>query len=351
MTSLLDKWRLLQAIIAEPDLSPAAKFVAVRLLDHANSRTGRCSPSYDTIARGIGLTRRRVIDGVKELEAAGWISVSRSTHAGARETGRPLASNHFAFDWSRLEGAASAVFGNKASEENCTSGGEGDPGLVQETSLASEENFTGLVKKTSPKTFNRNHQDKPGRETSFARGRADGQDAPPKSVRGRKTGRKPEADPPPATEASRSRSKRLGNEELAAAFERTFWPHYPRRKGKQAALKAYRRVVQEGLATPEKLQAAAMRYAAERDGQDPKFTSYPGNWLNDGSYDDEPDPVAPRRKPSAQDAARALQHWVNNGSRIDHIAAAARGYVGMDDTHDTDEDDDRYEDRATAAWR
>jgi hypothetical protein len=42
------------------------------------------------------------------------------------------------------------------------------------------------------------------------------------------------------------------------------------------------------LATPEELLAGAMRYAAERVGQDPKFTKNPATWLNKGSYADEP---------------------------------------------------------------
>ena len=75
--TLLHKWRLLQAILADHELSPSAKLVAVRLLYHHSSQTGRCSPSYQTLAEGAGLSRRTVIDGVRELKAWSWVPAAR----------------------------------------------------------------------------------------------------------------------------------------------------------------------------------------------------------------------------------------------------------------------------------
>ncbi|OKO71893.1 hypothetical protein AC630_31760 [Bradyrhizobium sp. AS23.2] len=44
----------------------------------------------------------------------------------------------------------------------------------------------------------------------------------------------------------------------------------------------------------------AMRYAAERTGQDPKFTKHPATWLNGECWKDEPEPPA-RPRMSARD--------------------------------------------------
>lgn len=51
------------------------------------------------------------------------------------------------------------------------------------------------------------------------------------------------------------------------------WEHYPRKLARAAALNAYRAARRKG-ATAADLLEATMRYAAERRGEDPKFTLY-----------------------------------------------------------------------------
>ncbi|AWN43485.1 helix-turn-helix domain-containing protein [Methylobacterium durans] len=97
--SLLQKWNLLQVIIASPDLSASAKVVAARLLDFFNSQTGRCCPSYQALADGTGLKRRAIIYAIQELEQAGWIAVER-VKGGAAAANR-YATNAFQIDFSR----------------------------------------------------------------------------------------------------------------------------------------------------------------------------------------------------------------------------------------------------------
>lgn len=63
-----------------------------------------------------------------------------------------------------------------------------------------------------------------------------------------------------------------------------FWKAYPRRVGKQEALKMYKRTLK--LTTPEHIIKAAKKYAAERAGQDAQFTKHPGSWLNAGRWGD-----------------------------------------------------------------
>jgi hypothetical protein len=70
-------------------------------------------------------------------------------------------------------------------------------------------------------------------------------------------------------------------------FER-FWRVYPKRKAKDAARKAFTAAVKRG-ADPEVINAAAQRYAIERQGQPQRWTKHPATWLNGGCWEDEPD--------------------------------------------------------------
>ncbi|QOZ45516.1 hypothetical protein XH89_20030 [Bradyrhizobium sp. CCBAU 53340] len=95
---LLTKWRLLQAIVTDSALDPVSKLVATRLLDHCNTKTGRCDPSYQTIADAIGYSRRHVIRAIQRLASAGWVQVNH------RGRGRQARSNQFSFSWQRADG-------------------------------------------------------------------------------------------------------------------------------------------------------------------------------------------------------------------------------------------------------
>ena len=110
--TLLQKWQLLQAIIADIELSPSAKLVATRLLYHHSAQTGRCSPSYQTLAEGTSLTRRSVITGVRELEEGGWVLVQR-VKGGDPTAARGFVTNAFAIAFDRLEALPQAGEGVK----------------------------------------------------------------------------------------------------------------------------------------------------------------------------------------------------------------------------------------------
>ncbi len=68
--TLLQKWQLLQAILADADLPATAKVVAARMLDYLHTQTGRCCPSYQSLADGTGLKRRAIIYAVQALRRA-----------------------------------------------------------------------------------------------------------------------------------------------------------------------------------------------------------------------------------------------------------------------------------------
>src|SRR5262249_31936110 len=73
---------------------------------------------------------------------------------------------------------------------------------------------------------------------------------------------------------------------------------------KLAAQKAFERAVKNGTA-PQEIMAGVLRYAAERDGQDQKYTKHAATWLNGGCWADE-EPSSPNRhQPSGRNPAVA----------------------------------------------
>lgn len=102
-------------------------------------------------------------------------------------------------------------------------------------------------------------------------------------------------------------------------FETGFWPLYPRREDKQAALKAYRSARNAG-ASAEELVCGAKRYADEKSGADIKYIKLPATWLNAGSWANGTDagiPATPSQ-PVKFDA-----EWKEDAMRIGNLDAVA----------------------------
>jgi DNA-binding MarR family transcriptional regulator len=55
--------------------------VGLRLLDHANGKTGRCDPAYSEIAHALGYDRQTVIRAAQQLEKDGSITIKRKTQS------------------------------------------------------------------------------------------------------------------------------------------------------------------------------------------------------------------------------------------------------------------------------
>jgi hypothetical protein len=68
-----------------------------------------------------------------------------------------------------------------------------------------------------------------------------------------------------------------------------FWQAYPRRVAKAEARRKWDAAVNRGI-DPAVILAGAERYATERAGADPRYTKHPTTWLNQGCWDDEPQP-------------------------------------------------------------
>lgn len=90
-------------------------------------------------------------------------------------------------------------------------------------------------------------------------------------------------EPPPPAKRGKAKA-----EPIAAEREHfdAFWSVYPRREGRQPALLAFVAAIRSGV-DPNRIVAGAQRYAAVRQGQDPKLTKMAQGWLNDRRWEDE----------------------------------------------------------------
>lgn len=73
-------------------------------------------------------------------------------------------------------------------------------------------------------------------------------------------------------------------------FDR-FWAEYPRKVGKQAAIKAYTKSLK--LTTSEQILAGVKLLRRETAGKEPEFIPHPASWLNAGRWEDEPTQTKP----------------------------------------------------------
>jgi hypothetical protein len=101
---------------------------------------------------------------------------------------------------------------------------------------------------------------------------------------------------------------------VSSEFE-VWWARFPRKVAKLQALKIYTRIVESCQATSAELLAGAEQYAAERRGQDPKFTKHAATWLNQGCWHDE--------APHHQQTPTAVKPT----SRADSAIDGMRGYA------------------------
>ena len=86
---LLDKWKLVGLIMRDPDLTDASRRVGWALLDFHNVKTGRCYPSYETLAKRSGLKLRATKSAVEQLVSLGYLHRSKGGGRGRANEYRP----------------------------------------------------------------------------------------------------------------------------------------------------------------------------------------------------------------------------------------------------------------------
>lgn len=107
--------------------------------------------------------------------------------------------------------------------------------------------------------------------------------------------------------------KTKDKETIYASFE-IFWETYPRKSGKQAALKAFMKAAVSS--EPEAIVSGAKRYSSDPNIPPKQFIPYPATWLNEGRWEDEalPERIKSKAELEAEEAA-------NRARRIEREAA------------------------------
>lgn len=96
-----------------------------------------------------------------------------------------------------------------------------------------------------------------------------------------------------------------------------FWDEYPRRVGKQDAIKAWTKAVKQ--VSPAALLGGALRLAQDPNRED-QFTPHPATWLNAGRWEDGPLPdrtQTARTRPSTTDAGIAAIQAMKHPHRLE----------------------------------
>jgi hypothetical protein len=259
-----DAWIKLLFTVSACELSGAAKVVAARVALHLNIKTGRCDPSSGLLATECGMDGRSVQRMIKLIEAAGWLGVDRT---------RGFRSNSFELR---------TPIGADESSENPGDTTEDNPGDStedhdQHTPVNLTENPGDSYTHTPV-----NLPENPGDTTT--------QNREGKEKRTEKRTAKKESLPclDLGDEDGRHRQSPSSKTESFAADFEEWWVQYPKKADKGTARTAYRKVRTKGLATREELLNGAMRYSADRAGQESKFTKNASSWLSAESWNNEP---------------------------------------------------------------
>lgn len=268
-----DDW--MRSVLASK-LPHAAARLAVRIALHLNVDSGRCDPSSPTLAAESNVGERSVYRLIDLLEHQEWITVTRIN-------GRV---NQYTLLYPTTAKAMAGVTTAKAMAGVTTAKAMAG---VTERPLP---NFAPTTAKSTPPplpnrggtTANRVAVKK--RKTDKRKQKEKSQTLPPDFAA-------PDSkqDAPANPDRKTFDNKNRDVKDFTAAFAE-FWSAYPKRVAKEQARKAFAAAVKRG-ADPAALIAGAKRYAAERAGQDPKFTKHPATWINAECWLDEVAPTGP----------------------------------------------------------
>ena len=215
------------------DISKSSVMVYLVLHRYANSKTGKCFPSRETIIDKARISKNTLDKSLKELVAIEAISISK------RRVGPGLyASNLYTVKMHPPRNRTPKI------ESDID---HGDPiiGTDGGTLIGSDQ-----YPETIPLTREVNQ-----------------------------------------SQRTRTKSVKVSGDPNFDAFYKAF----PRKVDPNAALAAWKKAIK--IVAPEVLIEAAERYAIERKDQNPKYTKYPATWLNKGAWANEPDPEFVERKP------------------------------------------------------
>lgn len=230
-------------ILHDAELAAAGKLLYLVLSSMAH-RNGFCWPSNETLAAELGLSKRRVRELLAALQERGYIRVQVRRTEDTNEVER-----RYIYCGMFLDREAPEPSGEEAPDppaEDCPTSGEISP-------------------------------DPPAKSRSCLIGRKDiPENTPPLPPTGGKRGRRG-ADKP---------------QEADVLFDR-FWNAYPKKKGKEAARRAWKKLSPD-MALCRVMAEALDRQRQSRDWQreEGRYIPYPASWLNGRRWEDGPDGAA-----------------------------------------------------------
>jgi Helix-turn-helix domain len=228
------------------NLSAAEKLVATRIALHHNIETGQCDPSIIGLVKRTNTSESTVRRAIKELEDAGWLAVDRTN-------GRYRNSYQLHAPTLPLAEGLNPVRGERVQTANPAAGGDQPCQNEVPNPFTSERQTANLKQRIKQRRESDSHLDLDDEDSGRRRQTTD-------------------------TDT---------DTDIAADFG-AWYQQYPKHAAKVAAFKAYCAVINKKQATPAELLSGAMRYSAERNGQDPKYTKHPATWLYGGCWHDEP---------------------------------------------------------------
>jgi hypothetical protein len=246
-----EKFLWLEQVRVDPELTPLAFMLAYVLGDLVNERQGFAWPSIARLADECRVTERGVQKVIRRLVERGHLAVELGNGRG--ETNR--------YRWIvRNEGAAQDIT-NRRKER------QGEVGDASDQSAPGPSDCKGRTAVHPIKQKRVNH--------GFA-----------KSEQRFQKGRTP-VHPTLFKESIYDPLYRLSPGQSARnppiGFPE-FWCAYPKRVGRADAMRAFATAIQK--ATVDEIIRGAIRYAADRRGEDPRYTKNPATWLSKGCWND-----------------------------------------------------------------
>lgn len=295
MADSVNKILWIERITFDLGLSPASVRTALAIVCHLNRKDGYARPSIPCLATETGVSENTVRSAIKALVERGYLLVE---DGGGRHR-----ANRYRISFPDLDGARPR---DKDDEQKPSSGLQG---------IEREKGFIGL----------QGIDEKP---CSALQGIAE-KPFNPRAETLQNGGQKPfsRLNPNPYIEPIIEPDKNIyGPSKAPKPLKREvdderfteFWAVYPRKVAKADALKAWTSALKR--TDPATLIAGAMRYAAERTGQDSTYTKHPATWLNKGCWTDEP--AAPQ-----QPTVLSQAHSRNGMSAKERTGAAIRAML------------------------
>ncbi|MET4034945.1 MULTISPECIES: helix-turn-helix domain-containing protein [unclassified Bradyrhizobium] len=282
-TTFLERDNWLRAVLAS-DLPHVAVRVGAAVALHLHVKTGRCDPSFAGIATDTGMSERSIYRLVALLEHRGWLTTQRT---GGRFRNQYILRNP--------DKVASGF--NHDTTPSGFDDTNPDTAPSGSTLTESTSNPDTTVADKKRRTTKKERRGKSQTQAPLFASLDSGEDA--RSNPDRKTGvkntgldrtiQKASADESglynPKTAGDPDADQKIASYDANSNFP-DFWSAYPKRVAKAQAEKAFAAAIKRS-ADPAAMIDGAKRYAAERAGQDPKFTKHPATWLNGECWLDE----------------------------------------------------------------